>query len=306
MAYKSEIMNTIDAFEADIARQPKYIKEFRAGLQIPKNRHSRTVFSGSGDSLAAAMLASAFSDYAIAAVDPLELAKNPEIAKNKSVYFVSVSGNTSANIRASRLFRQTIAITKNPNSRLGASCKKAICLSYQDSGIITSGSIGFIASALECISKAVSFDIKGVERIFWHAKKEASKIDVSGKVFFLGGQYTYPVAMYAAAKLYEIAGSDAHYERLEQFFHMGLFSTKKSDTVIIFEDKIARLQRLLQRLGLGVYAPKPGTKNKVGQVLFYAFLSQFVALRLARKKRQKECYFVLQKRLRDASSQTIY
>ena len=43
--------------------------------------------------------------------------------------------------------------------------------------------------------------------------------------------------MYCAAKFYEILGYDAHYSRIEQFSHMELFSAKKGDTVIIFEEK---------------------------------------------------------------------
>lgn len=299
-------MNTIDAFANDIARQPEYVRKFRAGRPIPRKDHNGVVFSGSGDSLAASMLASAFSDYSMIAVDPMELAKNIKMAKGKHVYFVSVSGRTKANISAARKLKNTTAITKDPKSRLGAACKSIIPLIYDDSRVLTSGSIGFVACALECISKAVRVDIKGINRLFNCARKEAGRICLSGKVFLLGGQYSYPVAMYGAAKLYEVAGLDAHYERMEQFFHMGLFCAKRGDTVVMLDGVSSDLQEALRKLGLVVHVPKSGTKSKVGQVLFCTFLVQFVALNLARKNRQKECHFVLEKRIRAASSQTIY
>ena len=61
------------------------------------------------------------------------------------------------------------------------------------------------------------------------------KAKVSKRIFVLGNLFTFPLAMYCAAKFYEILGYDAHYSRIEQFSHMELFSAQKGDTVIIFE-----------------------------------------------------------------------
>ena len=63
------------------------------------------------------------------------------------------------------------------------------------------------------------------------------KSTVSKRIFVLGNLFTFPLAMYCAAKFYEILGYDAHYSRIEQFSHMELFSAQKGDTVIIFEEK---------------------------------------------------------------------
>lgn len=301
-------MKTVDAFERDINLQPEYIKRLRPKKPIPRGKWEGTVFCGSGDSLAAAMLASSFSNYSMAAVDPLELAQNKEIAAGRRVFFVSISGSTRANILAARRVRNSVAVTKNPRSVLARSCKKVVPLEYRDSGVVTSGSIGFVACALECISRARRFRLGGVDGMFERARREARKVAISGKVFFLGNQYTYPVAMYGAAKLYEVCGLDAHYERIEQFFHMGLFCAKRGDTVILFDDGVRarRLARVLRRLGLGVYCPASGAGTAVGKVVFCIFVSQFVALYLARRNGQEDCHFVLQTNLRDASSQTIY
>ncbi|MBI3253238.1 MAG: SIS domain-containing protein, partial [Nitrosopumilales archaeon] len=82
---------------------------------------------------------------------------------------------------------------------------------------------------------------------------QAEKIKIKNNVFLLGNQHTFPVAMYGAAKLYERLGTTAHYERIEQFSHMGLFCAKKGDTVIIFEKKNKhnlQLVKNLRKIGL--------------------------------------------------------
>ena len=52
--------------------------------------------------------------------------------------------------------------------------------------------------------------------------------------------------------------------------------------------------------------PDPKSKNKMTQVLFFTFLFQLVPLIMAKKKRQKDCHFVMAKKLRRASDQMIY
>ncbi|MBI5697377.1 MAG: SIS domain-containing protein, partial [Thaumarchaeota archaeon] len=207
-----------------------------------------------------------------------------------------------------RLGRNTTAITRNPQSRLAKSCKDMIILDYADSHVLTSGSVGFLSSALTCISLVCNFRIKDAKKIFHTAKAHSKKIILRNTVYILGNQHTYPIAMYAAAKLGEVLGMDSHYERIEQFSHMGLFSAKKGDTVIIFANANPHTKRLvshLTKLGLHVYNPGMSS-NKIGLVLFYTFVSQFIPLNVARKKRIKDCYFVTQKKLRAASSDMIY
>jgi hypothetical protein len=114
--------------------------------------------------------------------------------------------------------------------------------------------------------------------------------------------------MYAAAKLYEVFGLDAHYERIEQFSHMGLFSAKKGDTVIIFEKTNKHNKQLsleLKRLGLSVFNPSTDS-DEISQVVFYTFVSQLIALNQAKRKNLKDCYFITKKKIRNASSAMIY
>jgi phosphopentomutase len=121
--------------------------------------------------------------------------------------------------------------------------------------------------------------------------------------------HTYPVAMYCAAKFYELLGADAHFEHIEQFSHMELFSAKKGDTVIIFEEKNAHNKQLaknLKNVGLNVIQPVSNSKNKISQIIYYTFFSQLLTLFEAKKRYQKDCHFVLSKNLRKVSDKMIY
>jgi glucosamine 6-phosphate synthetase-like amidotransferase/phosphosugar isomerase protein len=299
-------MNTIDAFAHDVLLQLEYLKKFvPQKAKLGKN----AIFCGSGDSLCAGMLAAAFSDYSVMVCDPLELAKNKTLARTSHAYFVSISGNTISNIRAARLAKRSVAITRNPASKLGKTCDGVLPLVYTDSGVLTAGSIGFLASALSCVSMVYDFKIKNAKKIFALAKNTAKKISLKNQTYILGNQHTYPIAMYASAKLGEILGMDSHYEKIEQFSHMGLFTAKPGDTIIILEPKNnhnSQLSSNLKNLGLKVYNPSIMSKNKIDQVLFYIFVSQFVALNMAHKKRIKECYFISHQNVRAASSDMIY
>ena len=104
-------MNTIEAYEKDIELQLDFLKLFRKQRLLPFNQQKNTIFSGSGDSLASAMLAESFSGGVVKAIDPLDLYKNKQLVKSKHVYFVSISGNTITNIKDAKIAKRTTAIT---------------------------------------------------------------------------------------------------------------------------------------------------------------------------------------------------
>jgi len=301
-------MQTIEALEQDILLQIPFLHKFKAKKPIPAQRQQKTIICGTGDSYAAALLCEAFSDFRIRAIDPLDLVNNQKLAKNHA-YLVSISGNTISNIKAAKIVKKATAITASKNSRLAKACSDTIYLDYPSAGIFTSGSIGFLSSALTCISLATKFCINNASQLFLDALDTSRKIKIKNKVFLLGNQHTFPVAMYGAAKLYEILGTDAHYERIEQFSHMGLFCAKKGDTVIIFEQKNKynlQLVKNLRKIGLNAILVEPKTKDKVSSIVFFIFVSQLVPLYHAKARQQKECYFINSKKIRAASSDMIY
>ena len=302
-------MNTIDAFENDILLQIPYLQKIKLQKQLSEKNQLRTIFCGSGDSLAASLLAEAFSNFRVRSADPLDLLKNKSIIKNNDIYLISISGNTISNINVAKNSKRSIAITSYDNSKLVKVCSRCILLNYPSSGVFTSGSIGFLSSALTTISLVSKFKVRGVLELYKKALLESKKIKLGKKIYILGNMHTFPVAMYGAAKFYEVLGYDVYYERIEQFLHMGLFSAKRGDTVIIFEEKnphTFKIIKNLKRIGLRVYQPNLETKDKISQVIFFTFFSQLTPLFYAKKNHQEECYFVTSKKLRNASSNMIY
>ncbi len=302
-------MKTIEAYEKDIILQTQFLQIFKPQSPISKVSQQKTIFCGSGDSFAAALLAEAFSDLRVRAADPLELIKNKQITKLYNVFLVSISGNTISNIKVAKFARESVAITSNPKSRLAKACKRTIDLKFPHSDGITGGSLSFLQSALTCISLVTNFTMLDYPQIFKKALAEARKVKFAKRVFLLGNLHTYPLAMYGAAKFYELLGLDVHYERIEQFSHMGLFSAKKGDTVILLEEKNPHNEKLvknLKKIGLRVFHPTFGTNNKITQFLFYTFFTQMIPLLEAKRKKQNDCHFVTSTNLRKVSDNMIY
>ncbi len=210
-------MNTIEAYEYDIKLQSEFLKNFKKQKPLSVNHQKNVIFTGSGDSLASAMLAEVFSNFRVKSMDPLDLLKNKPIAKSKTVYFVSISGNTISNIKVAKIAKKALAITSKPKSRLVKSCKESIILQSPNSDVFTAGSISFLESALTCISLVRPIIIPKTNDIFKKAYSDAKKSKIGKKIFVLGNMHTFPVAMYCAAKFYELLGYDAHFERIEQF-----------------------------------------------------------------------------------------
>jgi len=302
-------MKTIEAYEKDIFNQLKFLDTFYPQKPLSKSQQKNVIFSGTGDSFVSAILAEVFSNYQVRSADPLDLLKNKNIAKNKTLYFVSVSGNTISNIKAAKISKKSIAITSKPQSRLAKACDDTIIMNSITSDVFTAGSITFLESALTCISLVTPVYIQKNYQIFKKALFDAKKSKIGKRIFVLGSLYTYPIAMYCAAKFYEILGYDVHFQRIEQFSHMELFSIAKGDTVIIFDEKNYHNKQLVKNLksvGLNVIHPTFESKDKISQFLYYVYLSQLFPLFEAKKQGKKECHFILSKKFRNASNQMIY
>ena len=302
-------MRTIEAYEKDINFQSEFLKNFKKHKPLSVDKQKNVIFTGSGDSLASAMLAESFSNNLVKSMDPLDLLKNKSLVKNKTVYFVSISGNTISNIRVAKMAKKSIAITSQSKSRLIKSCSSSIVLQFPNSDVFTAGSISFLESALICISLVKPIVIPKNKNSFKKAYSDAKVSKLGKRIFVLGNMHTFPVAMYCAAKFYELLGYDAHFERIEQFSHMELFSTKKGDTVIIFEQKNAhntQLVKNLKNVGLNVIHPTFNSKNQISQIIYYIFFSQLLPLFEAQKQKKKDCHFVLEKKLRNVSDNMIY
>ena len=315
-------MDTIDAYEAEINMQPDALRSFVPQRPLgPGRRHGQAIFSGSGDSLAASMLAESFSEYGARAADPLDLYRNPPPAGSGRVCVVSVSGNTAAGIGAARRAgRLAAVVTSDPRSRLARaaaasdpSCR-LVRLAFPGSGTFTAGSISFLESALACVSLVVPGLAvpRGCGRLLARAGADAREalgaVTAGGRVFVLGDMFTYPLAMYCAAKFYEVLGRDARYCRTEQFSHMELFSARRGDCVVMFERRNrhnAALADGLEGEGIGVVRPDMPS-GRLPQMVYCTFFSQMVTLHAARQKGMRDCHFVTAGGIRGISDRMIY
>lgn len=301
-------MSTISALESEISMQIDFLEHFVPAKKLSIPKQKKTIFCGTGDSFVSAQLGEVFSDFKVKALDPLDLSKYKKLVKGFDLYFISISGNTISNIKLARQSKHSTAITANPQSRLADVCQDVIPLKFASTKIQTAGSISFLASAMTCISLVTEFKMPDYRRLY-HDALRVSKKPLTGRVYVLGNLYIYPVAMFCAAKLQEVMGMDVRYERIEQFSHMGLFSSRKGDTVIIFEKQNKHnkeLVRQIKKCGLVPILVDPPTKDLIGQVIFFTFVSEFLSLHMAKIKNRKECYFIESKKLRNASSSMIY
>lgn len=308
-------MNTIEAYEQEIRYQiidlPKFIRELKL-KRLSIEYQERCVFTGAGDSFAAAMIAEYASNNRVRCVDPMNICLNPSIVKDKFLYALSVSGNTRANVEAVKIANKravrTIAITANRESRLAKICDEMIELKFRNTSMLTAGSIGFTTSMLACLSLVRNVKIGSIKKLFRTAESDASDTKLSGHVYILGSWITYPLSMYGCAKMYEVLGIKAQYAMLEQFCHMELFSVKKSDTILILshDDKAKELSAKLVDDGYNALVFKPKGKTLEENLLYYSMLLQLIVLYNAKRLKLDECYFITNDRLRQTSSSLIY
>jgi len=307
-------MNTIEAYEQEIRYQitdlPKFINELKIKKLSIKDQE-RCVFTGTGDSFTVGMIAEYASNNRARCIDPVNICLNPSIVKDKLLYLLSVSGNTRANIEAAKIASKkatkTIAITASRGSRLAKTCDETIELRFRNSGMLTAGSIGFTTSMLACLSLIMNVKIGSIKKLFKSAESDG-RIKLNGHVYILGSSFTYPLAIYGCAKMYEVLGIKAQYAMLEQFCHMELFSVKKNDTILILsqDDKAKELSAKLADDRYNVFVLKPKGKTLVENLLYYLMLLQLVVLYNAKRLKLKECYFITNDSLRRTSSSLIY
>ncbi len=246
----------------------------------------------------------------------------------------NLTGNeTAANVRAAGAYRNAVAVTANPDSRLAALTPgRVVPLDFPRTGVSTAGSISFTSSVLACLSLVNPGALRTLARrassVFESAERDAAQIRIRGSLYILGGAMTYPLAMYAAAKFYEVLGYDARHARTEQFSHMEVFSAHEGDTVMLFEEPRGRISDLvcsLGKAGLHAFCVSPsdsavaaggcdgdsgsagsGPCTDASRVLYYAFLSQLLTLGIADESGIAECHYVSDARMRGASNAAIY
>lgn len=302
-------MNSIDVMASEMRCQLEDLPKIQPRLAFDEG-----VFVGSGDSYVASLATRYFGPSSC--VYPTDLLANPDLASNKTAFFVSISGNTQANISAAEAVRKkgrrTIAITANPSSRLAKVCDQVVQLNYTKLGK-TAGTIGFTSSLLACIMLATKGKTgcpANLQDIYSKASEMADGIgnDVSRPVVLLGDTFLLPAAMYFALKLNEVFGTKAFAYPLEEFCHSPLFGLKDKDVVMVFgiQEMGRRLSARLEQNGVCARFFDCSSPASIESLLYAIFLVQHMVLKTARKQGLEDCYFLSNKRLLEISSDFIY
>src|SRR2546426_6393409 len=160
---------SIAAMRWEIESQPESLEYLTRELlnnsiRIPS--HRQIMFTGSGDSWAAAMFASELDNRIALAKDPGELLSKIQQAQHKRIVIISTSGRTRANVELAKRARthriKTIAVTSDPASLLAEMCDESMILDYNKASGLTSGTISFTASLLACakLLRRLASDLK--------------------------------------------------------------------------------------------------------------------------------------------------
>jgi glutamine---fructose-6-phosphate transaminase (isomerizing) len=313
-------MNAIEAMQAEIEYQVQDLHNLN--LSSPWVRDS--LFVGSGDSYVAGLAAQYFSGSHAICCYPIDIIKNPSLVERRNLFIVSISGNTLANILAAKIAKKhgvskITALTARPSSRLAKSCDQTIELKYRNTGIITAGTISFVASMIKCISLTIQLRLPSdLRKIYNRAETQAeqviNKIDnksrtsSSSSYFILGNGQLHAIAMYGALKFNEVFGASAMVYPVEEFCHSPLFSIKETDQAIVLGDNDDNNRKLSKRLNEeGFSSAHVRFKNTGIELLLQAtFFIQLLVLKLAQKYGLTSCHFLSNKKLLRVSSDFIY
>ena len=312
-------MGTITDMDMEIRYQIDDLPNYARTLPPSEGEGRGLVFSGAGDSMAAALAAEHYSGYEAPALDPYNLALDPEPLKGKNLYLISVSGRTTANIGAAKAAREyarsITAITADPQSRLAQLCDRSIELRFRRTGNLTPGTNSFTVSLLAVLSRLRRLPpIGDLHGTYERAKAWASGIqmDEGRTIFFVGITGLHPLTLYGAAKVYETLGWRAQCQHLEQFSHMELFSLTSGDTVIILSSpqevngRSVKLVEALRGLDINTYLLKSEAEDYVNLCLNTAIHLQVLAWTLAVRKGLSDCAFLTKRSLLKASDKMIY
>lgn len=299
---------------------PTYAEYLSSLPEAPQSEKDgkNCVFTGAGDSFAAAMATEHITMHNARSLDPYEVARQPSIAAGSHLYIISVSGRTKSNVEAARLAggcaREVTAVTANQDSALARSCDNMIKLRFRSEARLTPGTASFTASLLACYSRVRLLpkisDLSDVydEALSWC---HDVKIPRYSTTFLVGTGLAYPFATYGKAKIFEVLGSKAQSQRTEQFSHMELFSLTEDDlTIILPEDEndlqARTLQALLEENSFKTALLLPRGRGKVEESLRAAISLQVLAWKAAKDLGMTDCAFINKSELLKVSDRMIY
>ena len=311
---------SIQAMEEEISYQVLDLPRFASHLRkahLPKRKRSSLVFTGSGDSYAAAVFAQELSKGEAAASDPYELLTNIKRTRGKNLVIVSLSGRTKTNVELARkangIATTTLAITAHPESTLARECDETLPLEYRAAGTLTSGTVSFTTSLLACayllgnLPRTIQLGttLGAANRWARNLKPRAKSSFV-----FAGSGLNYALSLYGAAKINEVLGAKAEAAYPEQLGHAMLFSVNEERDLIVClsnnRDKARQVYELLRKNDFQCSALAISGNDAVLRSLKIAIYLQQLPLAIAKRKRMAECAFLSEKKKLKLSNKMIY
>ena len=320
--------NTLPGTIAQMSEEIKYqiddlpaFSRYLRSLDVPVDSEkagSNCLFVGAGDSFAAAKAAEYLSGFRARALDPYDLLLRPKIAEGKHLFVISVSGRTRTNIEAAKaahgIAKRVTAITSNAHSALAEASDDIIELRFRKTGAVTPGTVSFTTTLLACCSRVREVPmITNLEQVFDSSVRWSDAIELpsAGTVFIVGTGLGYCMAIYGAAKIFEVLGSKSQYQATEEFSHMELFSLSEGDFVLLIpasgvDKKAAELEGNLSRGGWKVAKISLNEGDEVIHSILASMRLQVLALRTAQRLGLEECSFKKKEKQLRISDQMIY
>lgn len=298
-------------------------KRILASLHMPKPRNpERCIFIGSGDSYVSCLLSTYLSGFRSPSFTPSEIITFPTIARRHEVFFVSISGKTSANIHAANVMNsyniKTTAVTADYNSPLAKTCKNLIWIDIPPSTQPTSGTLTFSASALTCMG-LVTDEVKTSLIASMFSKCEEMLRDKTDYLFnnclyvFLANNFLYPCAVYGKLKINEIFGYPSSAYCIDEFFHAPIFSLRVHDCIVLLENSEykkhsseKKIYGMLSRARLRVLPIRSLRRTLFEKIMSSIFTQQIIFATQARKLGLRDCAFIRNKKFLSLSSEVIY
>ncbi len=245
--------------------------------------------TGAGDSFAASLVIEEKTNGRFRAIDPYDALTYNNL--DKPLIIVSVSGKPISNIKLAKKFSKKIkiiVITANESSELARLSDIVVKIPYSPKYPLP-GTLSFLMSLSALYSIANVEEDKGEDKSFPLCNP-----------FFIGRGENFGVAFYAYLKMAEIFGQKSNYERLEQFCHSPIFSSKNSN-IIIFSSNDERERKLNSLIDFAnAYITNCEGAFCNTRTIIKSILNEM------RKRNWNSVYFLEDKKILDVSSNMIY
>ncbi len=177
--------------------------------------------TGAGDSYAAALTIQEKTGGRFRAIDPYDALS---YKVDKPLVIVSVSGRPKSNVVLAKRLKgkvKVIAVTSNLEGDLAKVADHVVHLPYRPKAALP-GTLSFLMSLSALYSLANVDEDKG----------EGKDVQLKNP-FFVGKGENFGIAYFAHLKMAEVFGEKSGFERLEQFCHSPIFSSRGSTIVLL-------------------------------------------------------------------------